>query len=143
MDFLKTVKFMGLGLDSSSTNVNRVALASARSAGQTIETSFGVEYTILNQSSDNFVIGASFTIKRQVEGATEPVVAISASYSALFGSDKEILHENVQRFSQRESKLIFWPYLRFLITDISARMSIDQIVLPLTSEFETKQVAAK
>ena len=143
MDFLKSLRFMGLGLDSSSVKVDRGILAVILSGEQTAETSFGAEYKILAQSPTNFIVGASFVLTKQTKKATEPVVLISVSYSALFETAQANDSQSVKRFSQSEAKLIFWPYLRYFISDMSSRMSIDQILLPLTSEFEARQAVAE
>lgn len=136
-DFLLGLQFLGLGLDSSSASVDRVVLADDRLAGHAIETGFGAEYKVLTQNSNRFVIGASYSITQKKKEATEPLVAINASFSALFESASALDPAHIERFSQNESRLIFWPYLRFYISDISARMSINQILLPLTFEFKT------
>jgi hypothetical protein len=135
-DFLLGLQFLGLGLDSSSASVDRVILADDRSAGHAIETGFGAEYKVLTQKSDRFVIGASYSITQKKKDATEPLVAINASFSALFESASTLDPAHIERFSQNEARMIFWPYLRFYISDISARMSISQILLPLTFEFK-------
>ena len=109
MDFLKSLRFMGLGLDSASVKVERGVLAGILSGGQTAETSFGAEYKILVQASGNFVVGASFVLTKQAKEVTEPIVLISVSYSALFETAKANDSESVKRFSQSEAKLIFWP----------------------------------
>jgi len=130
------LKFLGLGLDSSSTNVDRVVLANTRSAGHALETGFGAEYKVLIQESDRFVIGASYSITQKSKDAPEPVVTINVLFSALFESAVSLDPAHVERFSQSEAKLIFWPYLRFFVSDITSRMSIDQLLLPLTFEFK-------
>jgi len=130
------LKFLGLGLDSSSASVDRITLADDRSAGHAIETGFGAEYKVLTQNAGRFVIGASYSITQKKKEATEPLVAISASFSALFELSSTPDPAQIERFSQNEARLFFWPYLRFYISDISTRMSINQILLPLTFEFK-------
>jgi preprotein translocase subunit SecB len=142
MEFLKGLRFVGLGLDASSASVNRPALSDVLETSHALETGFAAEYKILAHQKERFVIGASFTLGRKTKDATEPIISIAASYSALFESVKPQETAHIERFSQGEARLIFWPYVRYFITDMSARMSVDQILLPLTSQFEAMRAAA-
>lgn len=134
--FIKSIKFAGIGLDRSTVSVDRELLARAREDDLPLEIEVTINQSVLSHVSDHFVIGANFDLAQRSKGSDKKIVSIAATFSAKFNLTKAADEELVRAFAALEARLIFFPYLRHFVSDISYRMSIDTIVLPMTSELE-------
>lgn len=134
LSFVQSIKLQGVGLDNASVDINRIALAQAVAAKHNILINMDANFTVLNRADDSFITSARFDITEHVEGSNEKLVRISCSFSALFNLSTKARADFTDRFARSEAKLVFWPYLRHFVADISYRMSITPILIPLTSE---------
>jgi len=136
IDFIKSVKFVGIGLDKCDASVDRDLLARAREQNSNIEIDIHIAPSVLAHEADSFVVAADFDLSQHVSGSEKRLVSIAATFSAKFTLTKPADESLVKGFAGLEAKLVFFPYLRHFVSDMSYRMSIDSIVLPLTSELE-------
>jgi hypothetical protein len=56
---------------------------------------------------------------------------LECTFEAHFHGPKSIAPNEASRFLQRYFKIISWPYFRQFVSDMTARMSIAPLVLPL------------
>jgi hypothetical protein len=134
--FVKSIKFGGIGLDKSTVAVDRNLLAKAQETKAKLEIEVTIGQFVLTHTKDFFVIGANFDLCQRAKGTEENVVSIAATFSAKFNLTKAAEPDLVNAFAALEARLIFFPYLRHYVSDISYRMAIDPIVLPMTSEYD-------
>lgn len=134
-EFVQKLRLSGLGLESASASVRRTEWAAAVQNQSEIKGQMDIKDHILAIQEGSFVLAISFDLKQQTDTLEQPLVEISGSYSALFGHEGVPNEEFVRRFASREARIIFWPYIRQHIADVSSRMSVQNILLPLTSEF--------
>ena len=134
--FIRSVKLAGLGLDEVSASVDRNALAAIAGSGDSMTGEISMKQEVISHTEDHFVVVSKFKVTEKQAGIDAAVVTIKATYSAMFNLTKKASKEDVEAFAQLEAKLILFPYIRHLISDISYRMSINPIVLPMTSELE-------
>ena len=134
--FIRSVKFGGLGLDEVSASVDRAALAAV--GGGRLSAEVSIKQELLSHDLDNFVVQAKFTVIEKQEVLDTPVVSVKATFSARFELAEKASKEAVEAFAHLEARLIFFPYIRHFISDITYRMSINPIVLPMTSELENR-----
>jgi preprotein translocase subunit SecB len=136
--FIRSVRLAGLGLDQTHAEVNRAALADIGLREAELEGEVKLSHTVLSHDDDNFVIAAKFELSQKEKGTELPAVSIRTVFSAKFDLSKKASREAVEAFAGLEARLVFFPYIRQFISDLSYRMSIDTILLPLTSEFENR-----
>jgi preprotein translocase subunit SecB len=134
--FIKSVKFTGIGLDKSNVFVNRDLLTKARDGEDPLEIELAIRQHVVAHEKDYFVVGADFDLTQRTKSSDDKIVSISATFSARFELTKPANESLLKAFAALEARLIFFPYLRHFVSDISYRMAIDTIVLPMTSEFE-------
>jgi hypothetical protein len=136
IEFIKSAKFFGIGLDQATSSVNRLLLAQAREAESPLEIELTINQSVLEHENDYFVVAANFELTQRSKGSDEKIVSLAATFSAKFNLTKPANKELVDGFAALEARLIFFPYLRHFVSDMSYRMAIDIIVLPMTSELE-------
>jgi preprotein translocase subunit SecB len=131
--FLKGVELFALGMDSIDAKLDREQYHIAHSKktvkiDKTIENSF----TLVEFSRDHFDVAANFIFTMQVE-SDSPFLRIAVNFEAHFHwKDGEPEKQHVERFAEGEARLIFWPYFRQAVSDITSRMYIRQVTIPLT-----------
>jgi preprotein translocase subunit SecB len=135
LDFLRRIKLKGVGLDSSTTSVDRSRLAEALSKKADLSVNLKVELNVIQHEIEDFVVAGIFEVVQHLASDDIPIVTIASNFSALFGLLEKTEKHFLDRFSQGEARLVFWPYLRHFVSDMCYRMSVPQILIPLTSEF--------
>lgn len=136
IDFIKSIKFGGIGLDKSAASVDRTLLTQAKDREKDLEVEITMKQSVLAHEENYFVIASDFDLTQRAKGSDKKIVSIAATFSARFDLTKPASEELVRGFAGLEARLIFFPYLRHFVSDTSHRMSIDTIVLPMTSELE-------
>jgi preprotein translocase subunit SecB len=106
-------------------------------AKEDLPITLNTHFSVLHHEDSSFVIGAGFElIQSKPDKKDKPVLTIAMSFSALFEEASKNDGDWINRFSQGEARLIFWPYLRYFVSDMTSRMSINPIVIPLTSQLD-------
>jgi preprotein translocase subunit SecB len=83
------------------------------------------------------IAGANFNLSQaHTDNPEKVLMKIECSFSALFELQGPGTTEAAERFANTEAKLVFWPYLRHFVSDISYRMAVAPILLPLTTSAE-------
>lgn len=140
VDFIRSIKFAGLGLDRCDARINRIALSAAREAASELKNDVSIKQYVLAHESSYFVVGTDFELVQHADPENRLLV-IAATFSAKFDLAKSASEEMVRSFTNLEARLIFFPYLRHFVSDITYRMGIDPLVLPMTSELEQRSPA--
>jgi hypothetical protein len=132
--FIKHVRLQGLGLDSSSASVDRGALSEAIDANDASPLNIDAIFGILAHTENELVAEAKFKLSQvRKSSASSQLLTIECSFSALFQLGSPASEDVVTRFANTEAKLVFWPYLRHFMSDMSHRMAINHILIPLTT----------
>lgn len=132
--FRQGVTLYALGLDSLETKLNRESYTAAH-ADNASDVVREIKVTMsLKEASDNhFDVSGSFEIMVNTK-AGDSLLRLVVHFSAHFHSEgKEAVDNHAGRFAQTEARLVFWPYFRQTVSDITARMYIAPITVPLTS----------
>jgi preprotein translocase subunit SecB len=96
---------------------------------------------VLFHDDDYFVVGFDFELIQRPINSDVKIVTINATFSGRFDLTAKASEEYIRAFANLEARLIFFPYVRHFVSDLTYRMSIDPIVLPMTSELETQNPA--
>jgi preprotein translocase subunit SecB len=134
LEFIQTISLVGLGLDSCSCNISRVQLGESSKKNNELSIVIEANYIAIERASDYFLVKADCMVKLSDKPSALTIGDISCCFSALFNTSKEAAAASVERFAENEARLVFWPYMRQFISDITFKMSISPIILPLTSE---------
>ena len=130
--FLKEIEIYALGLDSISAELKREAYGVAQ-ADRATEITREVKSTfkLIEADEDHFDVSAAFTMR--ISQKDEELLVIRASYTAHFHAEKTTpIEKYAGKFAELEARLIFWPYFRQAVSDITARMYIQPVTIPMT-----------
>lgn len=133
--FLRSIKLVGLRLISADCRVDHSKFF------ELIEQEKGslaisAKYRLKEVSDDAFDCEGEFhwtaTNEKGDQGLT-----LNCVYEAHFHAEgASECQEFASDFVQSEMKLVFWPYFRQLASDLSSRMSIPPITVPMAAEVE-------
>lgn len=137
--FLRKLRLTGLGLDKASASLDREALAKAQQDSQKLTLQLNLNESVRPSREGPFVVIMNFELSQKSATGTNALLTITGTYSGLFSCEGSPKKELLERFSGAEARLVFWPYIRQHISDLTSRMSINTILLPLTSEFSQSE----
>lgn len=131
-DFLKGVKLYIVALDHVSSAIDRERYweCSERKNGmiRTVEASY--EATAIEGT--HFDVVGRLKMKILSKADKTELVSVECQYSSHFHARTRVDKHEADRFANAEAKIVVWPYFRQLVTDLSARMFIPPIIIPLT-----------
>jgi hypothetical protein len=139
--FIRSVRFSGLGLDRCDAKVDRASLGVVREENSELEHLVNLRQHVLVHEDNYFVVSFDLELIQRLVNSDVKIVTINASFSGRFDLAAKASEEYVRAFANLEARLIFFPYVRHFVSDLTYRMSIDPIVLPMTSELETQRPA--
>jgi preprotein translocase subunit SecB len=131
--FIKTIHLSGLGMDDSNCRIDRSGFANAFSEESKAPVEVSGQHEVQNSGPNSFIVLGRYKVSVK-GGKGSELMQISCTYSALFSTDKKAKPALVERFAENEVRLVFWPYFRQFVSDSTFRMSINPLLLPLTSE---------
>lgn len=131
--FLKSIKLFAIALDSVFTDLDRDRYWSEREKKKRLVSSIDAAYAAKDVTSKHFDVTASMQIVITSESDNKEILRIACQYSAHFHGEK-VTQETAERFANSEAKIIMWPYFRQIVSDLSSRMSIPPMTIPLSSE---------
>jgi preprotein translocase subunit SecB len=130
-NFLRGIKLIGLGLENCSANIEREAyfnLASKKNNTRTIS----ADYTLVEAHEDSFDVSAKFTVAVEDKLKSSKALTIECVFVAHFHCT-EAPREFLERFTQSELRLVLWPFFREFVSDVTSRMAIPPLLVPLAA----------
>ncbi len=156
--FLKTVSPYIVGMVNGSFDLDRRSYWAKRKAGN-FEKVLRSSYALDHVDEGYFDVSASFEFSmrsiEKTEGSEDTSVVlsplrVSCVFHGHFHFDGDGNVEFIRRFIDEDSWVMFWPYFRQFVSDVTARMSIPPELLPLalssgevTTAIPAKQQSAK
>ncbi|HEY7160251.1 MAG TPA: hypothetical protein VH815_03285 [Acidobacteriota bacterium] len=134
-NFLKHLSLVDLGLIESSSKFlpdDYMKLRSEKSERATI--SIGAEYDLKEAKERYFEVVAKFKLNIVGTKTKTHPVSIECSFLAHFHTKESVVKDLAERFTNIDFKIIAWPYFRQFIHDVTARMSIPPLLIPLSLE---------
>jgi hypothetical protein len=132
--FLERLQLFGLGLKSCSCGLDRVALFAAVEGKKELTRNFQESYKLLECGQKYFDcegrLAVTITEKQVASGPV--LLSVECVYDAHLHSTGFQL-AFAERFIKTDLALILRPFARALIADITARMAVPQVVLPLAN----------
>lgn len=131
--FLENLDLFALGLESLSSKLDRAAYSKAeRDKPRDLVYEITNHFGLSEFDEDHFDVGATFAFEAKLKGH-EPLLVIKATFSAHFHpKGKSVSKELAEKFAKAEARLVFWPYFRQAVADLTSRMYIRPVTIPLT-----------
>ena len=125
-DFVQSLELIIIALTSSSARIKRDEYFEAKER----DLSVAVTLKPKRMSRDHFDLQAEATVKL-TRKRSDCLFDLSATYELHFHGKPPIDAKLVRRFANSDAHFILWPYLREYVSDVSARMYIPPILLPV------------
>jgi preprotein translocase subunit SecB len=91
------------------------------------------DYQLLEVRKSFFNVSAKFKMSVEDKQGTSTALLIECEYGAHFHyAESADAKEFAQRFTESELRLIVWPYFRQFVNDVTGRMTIPPILVPLS-----------
>ena len=130
--FLKGVKLYLIALDGVSSNIDRTRYWEwSRQKGRMVR-NIEASYEATAVDEDHFDVIGRLELKILSKGDDSELLRIACQYTSHFHAGARVAVRTAERFANAEAKIIIWPYFRQLVTDLSSRMFIPPIVVPLS-----------
>lgn len=128
--FLRELKPYGLGISSASCSVDRRLYRSLRDEKKSVR-SISARYKLEFIKGNAFEPAANLELVITDDAKEKTALTIKCEYQAHIHTAGKVSRELAERFTQSDFRLMVWPYFRQLVTDMSARMSVPPIVIPI------------
>jgi preprotein translocase subunit SecB len=127
------VKLVGLALSSCSASIDRGLYFEPDRGRKNIRTIFA-DYKLEDVEKEYFDVSARFRLTVEDKSKALKALTIECGFQGHFHCGaSEVPREFVDRFTQSELRIILWPYFREFVNDITAKMSIPPILIPLAT----------
>jgi preprotein translocase subunit SecB len=130
-EFIRSLELYMIALTESWFKINRDDYWKDRETER--NTTYKVEAKPTEIGDEYFEIRCTLTLDVKAEKEKTPVVHIVASYDLHLHSSA-ISKDYVHKFCQADVLLLVIPYFREFVTDITGKMYIPPIVLPLSTK---------
>lgn len=126
---------MGLGLKDSSAKIERDALLDAVMKEKKPVRKFTQTYRVSELGPKYFESEGRFSLTLLDPNSKEErsLLAIDCTFVVHMHFKPPAKSEFPERFSQSELRLVMIPYVRSFIADMTARMAIPPVTIPLTT----------
>ncbi|MFP5234830.1 MAG: hypothetical protein ACLGSD_02935 [Acidobacteriota bacterium] len=131
-EFLKGVKLFIVALDSVSSSIDREEYWACNERKDGMVRLIETSYRATNIKGHHFDVIGRLEISILSKADNSEVLKIACQYSSHFHSGARVDKGVADRFAKGEAKIILWPYFRQLVTDLSARMFIPPIIIPIS-----------
>jgi len=82
---------------------------------------------------DYFEAEAKVIVKLGSEGEAKPSVQIEATFQMHIHAGRPIVRAFVDRFADSEVRILIWPYFREYVSNVTGRMYIPPVILPMAT----------
>jgi preprotein translocase subunit SecB len=131
--FLNSVKLFAIALDSVSAALDRESYWANREKKKRLVRAIDATFVAKDVTSRHFDVVANMQIVISSEGDDKEILRVACQYSTHFHAGK-VTQRTAERFAKSEAKIIIWPYFREIVSNLSSRMVIPPITIPLSLE---------
>jgi preprotein translocase subunit SecB len=131
--FLESIEPFSVSLNSCSTSIDRYVNWQARKKELRPVSHISANYEVDWVGEKAFDIIGKMKVTTEHPETNERILNIECAFEAHFhGGSAAIRKEYVSRFAQAEVRVFIWPYFRQFVTDITSKMGIAPLMIPIT-----------
>jgi hypothetical protein len=129
--FLRSVKLYSLAMEEVSAKLDREGYWKHFPEGEGLTREIGSLYKAVHIEDDHFDVIAAYELNITHEQGKKRVLEVKCKFIAHFHASIDCNSETAARFANSEAKIIAWPYFRNLVSDLTGRLYIPPITIPL------------
>jgi preprotein translocase subunit SecB len=131
--FLRSVRLVAMGLRECHCRLDRMNYYRVMEQKLSL-TRVNAEHKLSRAASGHFDADGSISVTIEDRKKKEQVLSVTCSFEAHFHAEFEAGSSFPEQFANGELRLILFPYFREMVSDLTARMAIRQVLLPLSNE---------
>jgi preprotein translocase subunit SecB len=131
--FLRSVQLVAMGLDRSSSELDRPEYArlSREQDGGLVK--FNANYRLDSIGTKYFEVTGIFTLVVEDSKTKKAALRIETEYSAHLHANSPIDKKLADQFTHSDLRIILWPFFRQYVFDETGRMAIPPITVPIST----------
>ncbi len=133
--FLHDLKLLALGLNRSLCDLDRAAYYDRIDERRRNATAnISATYRLVEVGDSFFDATATFTLKVQDEKTQTVPLTIECVFETHFHGKQPIDKALAKKVVSSELRVVIWPYFRQFVSDMTTRMAVPQVTVPLSVE---------
>ncbi len=135
--FLDSLELIAIGIKACSCNLDRLGYMQFRQNTKRPVRILEEEAKVTSLKDNHFDAEIRFSIRLASESQATPDASLSVEciFEAHFHTGADPADRaHVEKFAQSELRFLLLPYARHFVTDMTARMAIGPIVLPIQTK---------
>lgn len=132
-EFLRELQLIGLGLSDCSAKLDRELyfdVVSKKNSTRTISS----HYELTGVQKEFFDVSAQFSLQVQDKARKSTPLVIECRFIGHFHCGEHGAPQGfADRFCQSELRIVLWPYFREFVSDITSKMAIPPLLVPLAA----------
>lgn len=132
-EFLREIQLIGLGLADCAAKLDRdlyFDVVSQKNSTRIISS----HYELKDVQKEFFDVSARFSLHVQDKNKKFTPLSIECGFMGHFHCNaRDVPREFAERFSQSELRIVLWPYFREVVSDITSKMAIPPLLVPLAA----------
>jgi preprotein translocase subunit SecB len=136
--FLKDLSIADLRLISSSSRFDPKADMKLRRAERAVVRAvITASYQLAKVTQEFFDSAAEFKLTVEGSNIKANPITIECVFLGHFHLTTPIKKEMAERFTEADFRLVVWPYLRQFVQDITGKMGVPPLLIPLSNQETT------
>lgn len=132
--FLRSVRLVAIGLQDCHCHLDRLDYMRVFRDRETGLTRINAEYDLTDRGDGSFDACGKFSFRIENRKTKQAVLSLDCRYESHFHADFDRASDFPKRFVENEMRLILWPYFREFTSNLTSKMAIRPIVIPLSTE---------
>lgn len=132
--FVRSVRLIGLGLRSCQCSLDRTNYFAVTNEKDAALTRINSEYRVTSSGTGHFDAEGVCSVVIEHKRKKTEVLSVSCSFQAHFHAKFDSDSGFPARFANSELRLILNPYFREFVSNITTRMAVRSILLPLSTD---------
>lgn len=137
-EFVTSLQLIALSLKRSESVLDRESYFEALESKKKLTKEVSGAFKLEECGNDYFDAIAEYKLNVQARTGA-PLLKLSCCFEAHFHTSKSVNNKFVRQFAEADISLIVWPYFRQFVSDMTSRMAIPPLTVPLS----TSSVGAK
>jgi len=130
--FVRDLRLFNVALVRCASQIDHSAYFELHKREGNASRNLSAQYGLARVAADFFDAYADFKLEITGKKKKQKVLLIKCRYEAHIHLSRKFDRSCAERFANTEFRVVLWPYFREFVNDLSARMWIPPITIPLS-----------
>jgi hypothetical protein len=133
-EFLRSLDLAAFGLNSTSSRLDRGLYMRLRRSPEQGMRKIIARYELSRFNDEFFDVLSQFSLTVEDKKTKQMALIIECSFGSHFHGKNPLDEQFAKRFADREHRFVVWPFIRQLVFDLTGRMAIPPVTIPLQED---------